>query len=290
MYAWTKQVRVSGKHDRQGQVMRLGCCGTFEDVPTLKSAGFDFVEVNVQQVLRGEEPDNVWEAGAPDPGNAALPIEVANCLVPGSMPLVGPGRDMAALETYMRRVTERARRLGIGMLVFGSGAARRRPEDVPEEEAMRQIVTFTRMAAEVCAAHDITLAVEHLCRKECNTINTLSELKALIDQAGHDHAGALVDSYHYGVEALQLQDILDLGGCIKHVHVAEPVGRCQPGGNAAVAESDDAFDFVAMFRALHEVGYEGPVSIEAVWSGELLEAGPACVKLLRDAWEQAKAG
>lgn len=270
--------------------MRLGCCGSLEDVSAMKSAGFDFVEVNVQSVLRGEEPDEVWEASVPDLSGIDLPIEVANCLVPGSMPLVGPARDMAALQAYMGRVTRRAERLGIGLLVFGSGAARHRPDDTPEEQAMDQITDFTRMAAEVCATRDIKLVVEHLCTKECNTINTLAELKTLIDRTDHPHATALLDSYHYGVEQENIQDILDLNGHIQHVHVAEPIGRCQPGVHGQPTDSADAFDFVEFFRTLYQIGYKERVSIEANWRGELSDAAPVCVAMLRDAWEQAGLG
>ncbi len=69
--------------------MRWGCCGTIEQAREIKDAGFDFLEVNVQHVLRGDVPDSIWTATAPDPAAMPLPIEAANCLVPATRGPIG---------------------------------------------------------------------------------------------------------------------------------------------------------------------------------------------------------
>lgn len=266
--------------------MRLGCCGTLDDAQVIHDAGFDFLEVNVQGVLKGELSTSDWEAQAPDFAKLPLPIEAANCLVPGSMPIVGPSRDMTALQNYMQRIAGRAQRVGIKRLVFGSGGARKRPDSVTPEVAMEQLIEFSAMAAEVCAHHEVMVVVEHLNQGECNTINKLEETRAVCEGVGNPNLMALVDTYHYGLEKETEQAVLDLGSMIRHVHIAEPDGRGEPGNPAS---PQNAFDFDDFFCLLRKIGYDERVSIEATkWSGPLAEKAPAVVTMLRESW--AKAG
>ena len=264
--------------------MRLGCCGKPDDAAAMQAAGFDFIEVPVKAVLRGDESDADWRATAPDPAQVALPMEAANMLLPKEHVVVGPQRDMDALRTYMQRVVQRAAQLGIQRLVFGSGGSRRRPDDVAEGEAMDQLGEFCRMAGELCAAQDVMLVIEHLNRNETNTINTLADELTLLDRVNSPAVGALVDSYHFGVEDESDEAIVKLGDQLHHIHVAEPVDRLEPGGHG---ESEKAFDFESFFCAARKVGYDERVSVEAKWSGPIHEKGPGVVKLLRDAWQSA---
>jgi sugar phosphate isomerase/epimerase len=264
--------------------MRLGCCGTLEDAGVMRDAGFDFLEVNIQGVLKGDEPSSTWDAQAPDISKLALPIEAANSMLPAAHAVIGPKRDMAGLQAYMERIAPRAKRLGIQRLVFGSGGARRRPEDVSPDDAMKQIIEFCAMAADVCARHDVMVVVEHLHSGECNTINRLDETRAICEAVGNPNLMGLVDSFHYGMEKDTEQAVLDLGPMIRHVHIAEPDGRAEPGRPAS---AENAFDFEDFFCLLRKTGYNERISIEARWSGPLKEKAPAVVKMLREAWSAA---
>lgn len=267
--------------------MRLGCCGGIGDAAKFKAAGFEYLEVGVQGVLKGLETDEAWAAGAPDVDALPLPVEAANGLVPASLPIVGPERDLGALKQYMERVTSRAKKLGIQRLVFGSGGARKRPEGVDEATALEQIVEFCRVAGDACAKHDLLLVIEHLNRSETNTINSLAQERELMERAGHPAVAALVDSYHYGVENDSEEDLLSLSGRLHHVHVAEPVDRVQPGAHGAFGESEKAWDFEHFFCLLRKMGYRERVSFEGRWTGPVEEVGPACVAMLRKAWNHA---
>lgn len=265
--------------------MRLGCCGGLDQAEMVRQAGFDFLEVNVQQVLRGQEDDATWARTAPDPAKLPLPIEAANCLVPGSLPIIGPARDFEALTAYMRRVARRASQVGMAVLVFGSGGARRKPDGFSAAHAAEQLAQFTRMAGEQCADRGVRLVIEHLHRGETNTINRLSQARSLCDEVNHPGVAVLVDSFHYGLEKEHDENLLDLGDRIAHVHVAEVVDRLQPGGHGD--DGDKAFDFVHFFSLLHKVGYDQRVSIECKWQPPLSEAGAATAALLRRMWEEA---
>ena len=270
--------------------MRLGCCGGMEQAAQVKDAGFDFLEVNVQSVLQGDLPDAQWLGAAPQAAQLPLPVEAANCLVPGHHPLVGPKRDLAGLKTYMQRVTERAQGLGISRLVFGSGGARRRPEGFSPDTADAQLAEFVSLAGEACARHDIILLIEHLNVQETNTLNKLAQTLALCDRVGQRSVGVLVDSYHYALEGEGDQAILRLGDRVRHVHVAEPVGRLEPGaygGAAGAPAGAKAYDFELFFSLLQKIGYGEGVSIESSWSAPLPAAGAASAAYLRQCWASA---
>lgn len=264
--------------------MRWGCCGSIDQANTIRDAGFDFLEVNVQAVLRGDESDAEWTKAAPKVSALPLPIEAANSLVPATRPIIGPGRDVKGLTDYLGRVTRRAKQLGITRLVFGSGAARKRPNEVDEITAMTHLREFTRIAGDACAANDIILVIEHLHRGETNTLNSLASCLQLQNDVDHPAVMMLVDSFHYGLEREDDQALLDLDGTLKHVHVAEPVGRGQPG---AVAVGDEPFDFDLFFSLLCKIGYNDRVSIEAVWTEPIAQAGPVALELLKAACERA---
>jgi len=264
--------------------MRWGCCGSIEQAAMIHGAGFDFLEINVQGVLRGDETDAAWAKIAPKVDALPLPIEAANSLVPATHPIVGPGRDIPLLTAYLKRVTQRAKQLGIQRLVFGSGGARKRPNEVDLVTANEHLREFTRIAGDACAANDIILVIEHLHRGETNTLNSLADCLNLQSEVDHPAVMMLVDSFHYGLEKETDQALLDLDGTLKHVHVAEPIGRGQPG---AVAAGDEPFDFDLFFSLLCKIGYNERVSIEAVWTEPIAQAGPLALALLKAACDRA---
>ena len=263
--------------------MRFGCCGAVEDAALFKDLGFDFLEIHIQTLLRGDVDDATWAATAPDVDKVALPIEAGNCLVPGSLPLVGPQCDMDALAIYMQRVAARAKKMGLSILVFGSGGARRRPDDVPAEIAIKQIQAFTRMAAEACDKHGVLLVIEHLNKGEDNMLNSLAQVLALHEKVDHRGCQTLVDSFHFGLENETDQTLLALGDTLRHVHVSEVVDRAEPGAHGDDAEK--AFDFKHFFSVIKQLGYDDRMAIEARWQKPVAEAGAASLALLKRAWD-----
>jgi D-psicose/D-tagatose/L-ribulose 3-epimerase len=269
--------------------MRFGCCGGLGEADKYKRAGFDYIEVGVQAALKGRDDDAAWAASAPDVDKLPLPVEAANGLVPADLPIVGPARDLATLQLYMRRVGERAKRLGITRLVFGSGGARKRPDGVSGDEAMDHLVEFCRIAGDAVAPHGVVLVIEHLNRKETNTINSLADELELIERTNHPAVQALVDSYHYGLENEKDAALLNLGDRVRHVHVAEPINRVQPGGHGAFGDpgADKAWDFEHFFCLLRKIGYDERISFEGRWTGEVEDLAPPMLQMLRGTWQAA---
>lgn len=258
--------------------MQFGICASPDQAPALKQAGFDYVEVNVQHVFRGqaESADDAMQTVQ----GAELPAPAANCLVPGDLKIVGPHADLQALATYMERVTDRAGRCGTTTLVFGSGAARNVPEGTDRDSARSQILAFLEQSAPLAQQHGVTLVIEPLNRGECNILNSVGEAMEYVRELNHPAVQCLVDSYHFWLENEPLRNLEEAIPHIRHVHVADKVGRVAPG----VSGQSDYREF---FRVLKRGGYDRLISIEGSVALDDADALRRHHAYLQDGWASA---
>src|SRR3954447_3105378 len=63
--------------------MRFGVCASFQEVATLETMPFDFLEENVQQFLIPERPQADFEALLREARRLPVPIETAYAFLPG---------------------------------------------------------------------------------------------------------------------------------------------------------------------------------------------------------------
>lgn len=258
--------------------MRFGICAKAQQSAEIRAAGADFVEENVQTFLQGMLDEVEWH-GMETAKASALPILAANALVPGDLKIVGPTVDFDRLTKYMTNVTTRAQRVGIKILVFGSGAARNVPDGFDRERAQAQIVKFSKMAADLAARAGVTLVVEHLNRNECNIINTVAEAMTYVKAVDRRNFQCLVDSYHLWTENEPLESLQSAMLSIRHVHVADK-DRAAPG------ESRTA-DYRPFFRVLKRANYQGAVSVEALNFSDFETVGKRVISFLHRQWDEA---
>ncbi len=268
--------------------MRFGVFANPEDAALMRDVGFDYIELHIREHLRPSESSAAWAKTGDTLKSMALPAEAAACLLPETMPVIGPQRDMTALQNYMQRAAKRAQQLGIQRLVFGSGPARVRPAHFDVEQTMTQLTEFTRMAGQMCAHHGVTLVIEHLNQSETNTLNRLSQAHDLYARVDHPNVAMMVDSYHYGLERENEYAIIALGNTIRHVHVAEPDrNRYEPGAYLETDRADQSFDFETFFCWLRKVGYDERITIECNWSGPISQCAQKSLAYLRKCWDVA---
>ncbi|MGA3065560.1 MAG: sugar phosphate isomerase/epimerase family protein [Tepidisphaeraceae bacterium] len=259
--------------------MRLGICAAVESAADVRSAGADFLEENVQNLLQAQTPDSKWK-GKQLAGNSALPVPAANCLLPGTLKIVGPSVDFAQVKSYTITVMRRAQTVGIKILVFGSAAARNLPEGFDRQLARKQILEFLAMAVPLAAEHSITLVAEPLSRDESNIIHTLSEAMSYVHEIGHPNFQCLLDTFHFWVNNDNLADLQGCAKQIRHVHVADRQGRVPPG------ESGKS-DYRPVFRILKQAGYDGGISVESPGWINYTAAGPRVIAYLKRQWQES---
>lgn len=250
--------------------MKFGVCASYKDVASLTPLPIDYLEENVQRFLQPEQPENVfaetWNAARQLP----IPIETANSFIAASLPLIETPTqsvDRPRIERYVKTALERAQQVGIRVIVFGSGDARRCPDGYDRAEATRQIGDYLGQWSEWARACGVQIALEPLRFQETNTLNTVAESGRLVEQHVQSGATLLVDTYHMGCNGEAPTDILSFGNIISHVHVAEVQDRAAPGHYGE--------DFRPYFAALHQIGYDQRISIECRWQNLATEMGPS---------------
>ncbi len=252
--------------------MLFGICGGPETGPLARAAGYDYLEINVAAHLQGEASDEVFAPILAQIQQAGLPCLAANVFVPGHLKITGPTVDFPRLTRYLETVCRRAEQAGVRTIVFGSGGARRIPEDFDRSKAYAQLVEFGRKAATLAELHGITLAVEPLNRGETNVINSVAEGLQYARDVNQPGMRVLVDAYHWVKENEPAADIVAAGGWLEHSHIATYAGRMPPGGEAC--------DFAPFVQALKQAGYAKRISVEAGWQDLTAQAAPA-LQLLR---------
>jgi sugar phosphate isomerase/epimerase len=254
--------------------MHFGVCADPRFAPALAGAGFDFIELNVQQHLMPLADDATFEPEMARIKSASLPTIAANSFVPASLKIVGTNVHGDALEGYAETAFARAQALGIRSIVFGSGGARQIPDGFDRDEAWEQLLSFGRMIGPRAQAHDVTVVVEPLnvTRGECNVLTTVGESARYVKQVNHPNVRLLADAYHWGLDNDSFGELVASGPLLRHVHIATVEHRLPPG-------FEDC-DFTGFFHALWLGGYDGPVSIESRWDDVAAQAAAAFAGLM----------
>lgn len=255
--------------------MKIGFCAKLDRIDEVAAAGFDYIELPVNAAAAWTEEE--FEANLAKLKSAAIPAPAFNLLFPGTLQLLSPETTAEEITQYLRLAFSRVQRLGGRVAVFGSGKSRRRPDDMPYDEAYRRLIEVTRLTGQAAAEYGVTVVIEPLNRSETNMINSVAEGADLRAAVNHPNVKLLGDYYHIAVDHEPPEDIARVGG-INHAHIATEIGRRAP------VEAEEGFS--KMFSAMKRSGYAGLVSVEGK-SDDLLKDGPVSAALLKKLWEEA---
>jgi D-psicose/D-tagatose/L-ribulose 3-epimerase len=255
--------------------VQVGYCVGLKGLETAKAAGFDYVEVGVTEIAALSDAD--FDAALERVKQVGIPTPNANLFLPPSIRLTGPQpTDPEEQMAYVRKAFARLNRLGVKIVCFGSGGARRIPDGFPKEEAVKQLVAFGKRIAPEARANGITVVIEPLRVQETNIINTAAEGLALVNAVSDPNFELLIDFYHLASEKEDPAIIVQAGEHLRHLHMANPQGRVFP-------LNWDEFDYAPFFANLRRIGYAGRISIEAS-SRDVPTEGPRAIALLRRAF------
>src|SRR5439155_26894583 len=122
------------------------------------TAGFDYLELSTSEIAALSDAE--YESAVARIRQLGLPVPVTNLFLPATLKVTGPEADRDEQIRYVRKAFARLSRLGTGIVVFGSGGARRVPDGFSKDEAFKQLVEFGRRIAVEAGSHNITIAVE----------------------------------------------------------------------------------------------------------------------------------
>jgi sugar phosphate isomerase/epimerase len=234
--------------------VQIGVCVDPDRFEAARAAGFDYVETNASKVAALTDED--FEKLAAQVAQLRIPLAASMNFIPSAIKLTGPDVDPAKQLAYVAGVLGRLETLGVKVVVFGSGGARRVPDGFSKDEAFTQLVDFCRRMAPVAREHGITIVVEPLRKQETNIINTAREGLALVRAVDRPEIKLLADYYHMAEEGESADIIAEAGPLLAHTHIANPKGRVYP---LAAGEAD----YAPFFANLCQIGYSARMSIEA---------------------------
>ncbi len=235
--------------------MKIGICSSeLEKIKNFYKMGYDFIEVNTLNI-RGKSEDELTALAEFNAECGGEFLYSANCIAPGEMRLTGEGVDYDEIRRFTRESFGKLARIGIKMIVFGSGKAKVVPEGFSHDEAMKQLVEVTRIFAEEAEKHGMRVCIEPLRRAECNIINTVPEAHELARLADRANVGAHADYYHMMQNGESMSVLTPLASDIIHTHIASPCIRNLP-------LPEDGADYAAFFTALRRGGYNATVAYE----------------------------
>ena len=235
-------------------MIRLGICTDVANINEIAEIGFDYLEFNLAKLYGMTEEEFASVCALVDA--APIKVEACNCMLPGDIKVVGENVNAQAIHDYLDKAFARARRLGVKVVVFGSGNSRRVPDGFDTAVAWRQIGNYLRMVERHAMENDITVVIEPLRAGECNIMNFVSEATLMASLIQMPHIAVLADTYHMALGSEPLSALTMAGGLLKHVHIANAIGRKFP-------KEGDGERYADIFETLKEMGYEGRVSVEA---------------------------
>ena len=230
-----------------------------EQLSAIAAAGFSYVEAVVAAFIDADE--NEIKAIKAALIKNGLSLTRANVLFPGGIKVVGPEKDDDKIRDYLTSVFPKLKALGVEIVVFGSGGARNRPDDLPYDEAFIQVCDSAKLITNTAAGYGIKVAIEHLNPKECNLLVTIEETIKAVRAINHPNCGFTFDIYHVDESTADIYNVVNAKDVLFHSHTALPGARMFP-------SPEDADALRNYFAILKDAEYDGTVSIEATLHDE----------------------
>jgi sugar phosphate isomerase/epimerase len=160
----------------------------------------------------------------------------------------------ARTADYLVALAEACRDMGGTLMVFGSPKQRSLLPGVSPEQAFDWAAETFRQAMPAVADHGVSICMEPLSPAETDFVNTCDEAASLIRAVGHP-----AFTLHLDVKAMASEPTptVDL------IHRYAPAAGHFPANDANLrGPGFGDVDFVPIFRALHDAGYDRWVSVE----------------------------
>jgi D-psicose/D-tagatose/L-ribulose 3-epimerase len=133
--------------------------------------------------------------------------------------------------------------------------------------------------AEKAKTAEIAIGLEVVNRYETNILNTGTEAMEMLKLIGSDNVSVHLDSYHMNIEESGLGNAIR--GC------AERLGYFHIGESHRGYLGTGNIDFGDIFKALHVIGYTGPITFES-FSSEIVASDLSNILgIWRNLWEDS---
>ena len=255
------------------EAFRIGICAGPRDIARAAAIGYDYIELNLNDVLPMDE--QAYRDMARDMGETGLYAEVVHGMLPPGVSIVGPKVSARLLHDALDRSFDMAQALGAEYILFDCESARGLPPRFDPAMAWRQLGNFVRTLQSYAAKFDLKVALLPLRRSAVDLMNYVSEAVMISAMLQLDRVGVAASSYNMAMEAESLPQLQRTGSLLWHMRTSNVLGNLPP-------RAGDGEDYRKLFAALREMGYSGRVSCEAPCGNFETDAAEA-LKCLREA-------
>ena len=237
-------------------------------VKIASEVGYKFVEIGLAGIYLCDEPEIKEFGGFLNELN--MPCLSTNGMFPGDIKLIGPEADRSKIEDYLYSAFDKIIPLQAKICVFGSGNARRIPENYSADQAYDEFAALiSDTIAPIIEKYGKVLAIEPLNYSECNIVNTVAESMRVVKAVNKPSVKTLIDFYHVRYNGENIEDFTEYKGYIEHVHIASY------NNNRRYPRPYDGEDYGKFFDILRKAEYQNQnISIEA----SLADEGDICFK------------
>jgi sugar phosphate isomerase/epimerase len=237
---------------------RLGFFGSTKDIQAISAAGYDCIEMQVNEIAKLSETE--FKDACKRLQNSTIVCEVLDNPVPLDQVIADDDFDLDFYQKYLQIGVERASQMGVKYYIFGNGKTRSLPISGDIAKAKQKNLKFMRMLADITAKRGITILLEPLAPRVSNVIQSIAEALDYARLVERPNIGTFLDYRWFLAMNHPFQEIEKYGRHIRHVHIDSPTTEFP---KRLIPRVDDGHDYSKFFEALKHINYNGIISIEA---------------------------
>ncbi|MDR3255566.1 MAG: sugar phosphate isomerase/epimerase [Synergistaceae bacterium] len=234
-------------------------------IEALADVGFDYIELSIRDIMALEREAYTNLSGRVR--KSGILCESCNNFMPRHLKMTGETVDRGAVLSYIRDTAARASELGTRIIVFGSPWVRDVDPGFSKDTAFSQMADILTSVGDIVREYDIIIAMEHVNRVDGNIFTSIPETLNLVRTVNHPNVRLLIDFFHMQMEKEPVDEVLDAGSLLSHIHFARLYKRLFP---KDFCEDENYSPF---FQNLKKISYNSRISIEAYTRNFLEDAG-----------------
>jgi len=228
------------------------------DLSVAAAAGYDLLELRDDKMDRFLAEHSVADLAARFVAAGIRPLSI-NALEGFVYP--PEGQTTEAIRKRCSQLCEIGGKIGCSWLIAVPGAKGAGVSDLEAvEEAARELVVL----AELAAPHGMKIALEFI-GWEDNAIRTLGAALEVLDAAGRDDLGLVIDVFHFHVGGSDLVDVERVPAerlAVLHINDAEDRPLEELSDAHRLYPGEGVLPLGQIFIRLRQVGFAGPASVE----------------------------
>lgn len=266
--------------------MQLGChglvwTGSFDEagfdlaVAETKQAGYDLLEFPLMDPYS-------FDVAAAKRSLARNPIAITSSLgLPAYADIsTAEPEKVQAGEDFLNRCVEVLSELGSHYLVGAIFSQLTKYMAPATDDGRKASQDVLNKVADRARGLGIQLGLEVVNRYETNLFNTGRGALAFIEEIGNDNIGVHLDTYHMNIEEPDMyRPVLETRAKLMYVHIGESHRGYLGSGSV---------DFDGFYRALAEIGYDGPMVFESFSSSVVSAELSNNLGIWRNLWDDSR--